>query len=237
MGKIGGLIFLAGVVGTCIYLVSFHSASTIQQVQNQGAQLAREPRATLTDRRSESVVARNLGRAPSEEPNLSPNMAQVQTLARQMDQLSTQQVQGFDAAVDRLAQGLTLSDGLELEKLAIDGSVNHSKRSLSVYLLSQRPEMFAHQLEAIAGSESPALTAPSQPHTVLEVQHHFEEALRWQALGALDKLNLIDNREKPYFTQLQDTHTNASIRKLARMGMVGAEQKLALINRYLDTVH
>jgi hypothetical protein len=79
------------------------------------------------------------------------------------------------------------------------------------------------------------LSQKVQAHTQAEQQRHFEEALHAQALSALDRLNAIDNREKPFFSQLQESHSNPFVRKLARMGMVGADQRKTLINQYINT--
>ena len=40
--------------------------------------------------------------------------------------------------------------------------------------------------------------------------------------------------EKPFFIQLQENHSSPLVRKLARMGVVGADQRKTLIIQYME---
>jgi hypothetical protein len=194
---------------------------------------------TLTDRggaAANSARLRTLGGPTAQDEHdahLTPRVRSVLALAAR---LQNGDVTGseFDAAVDGLTRRLTLADAAQLQDVALSTGRTHNARYLAVYMLSRRPADFSRQLEGVAAAESDLLATKPKPHSLQEVQKHFEEALHAQALAAIDQLNRGGDQERAFFTRLGATHSSPFIRKLARMGALGARQGQSLITQYIN---
>lgn len=241
MRRLWGTVILVGLtVGIYMYagLKDTHSEQKVQSRPAGGMAVvaakgdAKVGAEALADH-SASQTARNLGQP--DRDNFTPRVQQIMALATRMAHPGFD-AEAVDAEVDKLARELTLADAVQLEEIAMSTERTHDARYLAVYLMAERPEVFAHQLEDIAASENGALTATAAPHTQLEQQRHFEEALRGQALSALDQLNPQGPREEGFFKGLQATHSSSFVRKLARMGALGARQGQSLITQYTKIV-
>lgn len=245
MGKAGGLLLLictGVVIATYVTVATPGQHATENATENVSAKNLvetpeRVPQATHAPIRStENSQSKH---KPAQDLNattdsLTAPVREALTLAAKLDQVSSANVQYIDAQVNDLAARLTPEDAKQLQQIATEPGQNHNSRNLAVFLMAQNPEKFAPQLESVASSPSAVLGQVTEPHSQDEVQKRFEEALRAQALQALDRLNEIDGREKDFFRQLHQTHANAFMRKLARMGEVGAEQRKSLIDQYLN---
>jgi hypothetical protein len=198
--------------------VSQTSISSVVSVKSKAPQLATQAQTPST---LMSLQPRNL------------RLATLLKLADQMEHLSGSTTD-IDAATVKLSNEITLDDAEALTETALDESINHTARFLAVDMMSEHPKQFAKQLESIAKSEWQQLGQAIEPHSNDEQQHHFEETLRVQALAGLDQLNKQGNGEAEFFAQLE-TSGSPLLRKLARMGALGASQGQTLINQYIQT--
>ncbi len=173
-------------------------------------------------------------RTISQPTNNSVTSVELKTaqLAQEMDRLQTSP--RFDRETESFALSLNQEDAVTLRHIALNSGLSHNERFLAVFLLAQRPAEFTRDLEAIAASDSLVFSLRPTPHTEQELKRHFESSLRVQALSALDSLSPQGNQEAAFFASLQDKHSDGFVRKLARMGRVGAEQGRSLIAEYIE---
>lgn len=237
MRKAGGLfslICMLGLVGYIAYMATPQSESRAL-IESQDASRFGSQGSSQRGR----DISPNLVTATAAVAARTPNVRHALDLAAHLDQNHVGGSKAVDQEVMELAARLTSEDASQLKEIAQQiaktDKDGHNARSLAVYLLSQNPEMFTHQLEDIAGADGEIMNRSTSPHTQAEAERRFEEALHAQALLALDRLNKIDSREKAFFSQLVQNHSNPFVRKLARMGVVGADQHRTLINDYIPT--
>ncbi len=125
---------------------------------------------------------------PAAPPPSPAPAATIQTdflsLAAEMDKVGSS---FSESRLQELADRLSQAEAATFAALALNSSRSHNERFLAVFLLSQRPDAFADQLQAIAASRHPLLQAKPKAHSLEEKQRHFEEALRVQALLGWDK--------------------------------------------------
>jgi hypothetical protein len=236
MKRIGGFLLIATAIATIYWWwnqpTNELKAVVTAALQKRGPALAsKTPTEALADK-AITRATQNLGTAPAhdDEQIYTPRVKEALDLAAKLDQ--TRDAALVDAQIDKIIKELTLADAVQLQEIAEASTRTHNARYLAVFMLSERPEVFAHQLEDIGRSESEALNTKAEPHTLAETERHFEEGLRFQALASLDKLNAKGPREQKYFSDLKQSTTNPFIRKLAGMGSVGAGQGRSLIDEY-----
>ncbi len=143
-------------------------------------------------------------------------------------------VSDLDRRIDVLAAGVSPREAAKLAQIAQSSAHSHNERFLATSLLAQQPAKFHAELEQIAKADSPLLSQQVAPHSLSEMQRHFEEANRVAALGALDTLNAKGKDEEQFFAELKASSKNPLIRKVAGMGYVGAQNGTALIQRYIN---
>lgn len=137
-----------------------------------------------------------------------------------------------EARLDALAAALDAEKAHALRAAALSGDLSHYDRFLATYVLGKRAADFSGDLEAIAASESREFRHHPRPHTLHELNWHFEVSLRITAMAALDR-NPDRAHAAAFFQKVENSHSVETIRKVARVGRVGAEQGNALIDSYL----
>jgi hypothetical protein len=131
-----------------------------------------------------------------------------------------------------LAAALNAAAAQALAGVALSSSYSHNERFLAAYLLSLRATDFRGNLEAIAAADHELFHHHHHPHTSAELNYHFETSVRVAALAALDR---VPDREHAaaFFRKVEASHSNETIRKVARVGRVGALRNEALVDSYL----
>jgi hypothetical protein len=137
-----------------------------------------------------------------------------------------------EARLQALANALNAATAHSLTDVALSGSYSHNERFLAAYLLSLRATDFRGNLEDFASADHELFHHRRHPHTLNELNYHFETSVRVAALAALDRVSDREHAAQ-FFQKIESSHSNETIRKVARVGRVGALRGDALVDSYL----
>ncbi len=167
---------------------------------------------------------------------VSPRVQSILQNAEKLGRLSP------DATAENLnlqnvAKSLTSDDAKQLLQVMLrPGEFKSSQRSLSVFLLAQRPENFSNELSTIAADSNELLVKKTTAHSEADALKIFEVSLRLEALDALDQLNGNGSSQSQelIFTRVQNSTHHPLIAKVASIGRAGARAHRALIASFIQ---